>query len=384
MRFHSLRLLLVLWVVVGVGLGGWAQPSAARVDATPHVSARLPIDPERVGYPRSMAALGDSITIAVDATSLSIPQGEPANAWATGTNAAVNSHYQRILAAEPAINGNATNFAVNGAKMVDLLPQATQAITMPHEYITLLAGANDICHGNEGAMTTVGQYRTDFTTVLTTLSSGLPDARIFVVSVPDVYQLWQLLHTNPSARFIWNTFNVCQAMLINPESMAQVDVERRARVRQRIVEYNTQLAEVCATFIHCRFDGGAFFDGALSPSDISTIDYFHPSLGGQARLAAAAYAQTFAFTDTVAPVSRAMAVQSGVMRQITLRASDDVGVSGIEYRTTPTTWLRYTAPFLLAANETLIYRAVDVNGNIEGSHADVVLVQQVFIPLVQK
>ena len=172
-------------------------------------------------------------------------------------------------------------------------------------------------------------------------------------------------------------------MLANPESTAQVDVERRARVRQRIVEYNTQLAEVCATFIHCRYDGGAFFDGALSPSDISTIDYFHPSLGGQARLAAVSYAQTFAFTDTVAPVSRATAVQSGAMRQITLRASDDVGVSGIEYRTT-NAWLRYTAPVLLADNETLIYRAVDVNGNIEGSHADVVLVQQVFIPVVQK
>ena len=71
------------------------------------------------------------------------------------------------------------------------------------------------------------------------------------------------------------------------------------------------------------------------------------------------------------------------MRQITLRASDDVGVSGIEYRTT-NAWLRYTAPVLLADNETLIYRAVDVNGNIEGSHADVVLVQQVFIPVVQK
>ena len=75
-------------------------------------------------------------------------------------------------------------------------------------------------------------------------------------------------------------------MLANPWSNSSADVARRARVRQRNIDYNTVLGQVCATYTLCRFDSNAVFNTAFVRSDVTTRDYFHPSVNGQAKLAA--------------------------------------------------------------------------------------------------
>ena len=60
-------------------------------------------------------------------------------------------------------------------------------------------------------------------------------------------------------------------------------------MRQRNIDYNTQLAQVCAFYTNCRFDGNAVFNIAFTRGDISPRDYFHPSVNGQAKLAAATW-----------------------------------------------------------------------------------------------
>ncbi len=111
-----------------------------------------------------------------------------------------------------------------------------------------------------------------------------------MASIPDIFRLWEILHTNSLAVFIWNTLGICKSLLANPISMAQADVDRRARVRQRNIDFNTQLAEVCALYPQCRFDGNAGFDFQFETSDVSTLDYFHPSVAGQANGASGAWA----------------------------------------------------------------------------------------------
>ena len=139
-------------------------------------------------------------------------------------------------------------------------------------------------------MTPVTTYRTQFQTAMNTLTTGFPNRRILVLSVPDVYQLWALLHTNSSAVPIWNVAHICQSLLANPTSTAQVDVDRRARVRQRNIDFNTQLSEVCALYPKCTFDNNAIFNAGFTAADVSDFDYFHPSLQGQTNLAAGAWA----------------------------------------------------------------------------------------------
>ena len=311
----------------------------------------------QVGYPTSIASTGDSITRAFNTGSIPFLDA-PQNSWTTGTSSSVNSHFLRIRAANPA--ARAFNDAVSGADMADLSGQVDRAVAQGAQYVTILLGANDACASSEAAMTPVATYGAQFAAAMARLSAGLPESRIFVASVPDIFTLWSIYRTSFSAQLVWSLAGICQSMLARPGSNAAADVARRARVRQRVVDYNTQLAQICAGYIHCRFDGNAVFGTPFARSDVTTRDYFHPSIAGQTRLAAVTWAATFDFSDATAPVSSA-AVAAGAA---TLAATDDVGVAGIEYRLAAG-WIRYSGPVALAPGATLSYRAVDVNGNVE-------------------
>ena len=326
-------------------------------------------DPGVTGYPDSMASTGDSITRAFNTGSIPFTDA-PANSWSTGSNATVNSHYLRILAAHPPINGNAQNDAVTGAKMTDLAGQIANVNAQHVGYVTILLGANDACTPTEAQMTPVATYRAQFQTALDALAAGSPNTRVYVLSVPDIYNLWAILHTDSSAVATWNTFSICQSMLVNPQSMAQADVDRRARVRQRVVDYNTQLAQVCAANILCHSDNGAVFNTPFLPSDVSTRDYFHPAIAGQTKLANTTYPAGFDFTDAVPPMTTATVDNRADWgKLVTLTATDNVGVAGIEYKLDSGPYTVYSGPIQLPIFHTLTYRAVDVNGNIEASHS---------------
>jgi lysophospholipase L1-like esterase len=233
--------------------------------------------------PSSMAAVGDSITQAAS-TGGSLGADYPQNSWATGTNTTVNSHYLRLLAWNPAINGRNYNRSVSGAKMVDLNGQMQQVVTLHPDYVTVLIGGNDICTDTADQMTSVSNFRAQFVTAMNTLTTGSPATNVYVVSIPNVYHLWEVFRNDFFARIIWSFGNICQSLLANPGSTATADVARRATVAQRNVDFNTQLAQVCATYARCRFDSNAVFNTEFTASDASG-DYFHPSISGQAKLA---------------------------------------------------------------------------------------------------
>ena len=322
--------------------------------------------PAVVGYPASVASTGDSITRAFDS---GFPfMDVPANSWSTGTNPSVLSHYSRILAAHPAIAGRAYNDARTGARMADLPGQVTVAAGQGADYLTVLMGANDACRGSEAAMTSVAAFRDQFAAALARFAAARPDARIYVVSIPDVHRLWEVLHGHVLAPWVWSTFGLCQSLLAAPTSMAAEDVARRQRVRQRVIDYNTQLAQVCAVYVHCRFDGNASFNTDFAAADVSGLDFFHPSVSGHRKLAALSWEAGFDFSDTTLPTSAASTSTLAARAvTVTLTASDNAGVSGIEYRLGANGYRRYTGPIRVWRGQTLVYRAVDVNGNSEAT-----------------
>ena len=136
-------------------------------------------------------------------------------------------------------------------------------------------------------MTPVTTFRSQFQAAIDTLASGLPHAKILVASIPDLYRIWLISKDNPAAPGAWAAFG-CGLLFANPTSTAQADVDRRARVRQRIIDFNTALAAVCATDANCKWDANAVFSHQWSPSEIST-DFFHPNATGQSALAAITY-----------------------------------------------------------------------------------------------
>jgi hypothetical protein len=324
-------------------------------------------DPAVTGYPNSIASTGDSITRAFNTCPLPFVDC-PANSWSTGWSSTVKSHYSRILAANPSIAGRTYNDAKTGAKMIHLQTQVQAAIVQRAEYVTVLLGANDVCTSSEATMTPTATLRAQLQSALATLSAGLPNSRIYVVSIPDVYHLWEILHRNLAAVFTWSIGRICQSLLANPTSTSAADTARRLRVRQRAIDDNSAIADTCAAFIHCRFDGGAAFSLQFTTSDVSTRDYFHPSVAGQAKAASVAWAGGFDFTDAVAPTTTATIAPSAGGTDVTLSASDNVGVSGIEYRLgAATAWTRYAGTVAVAAAGSITFRAVDVNGNVEAT-----------------
>ena len=231
-----------------------------------------------------MASTGDSITRAFNTGFLPYTDA-PRNSWSTGSRTYVRSHYRRILAVNMRILGRNYNDARSGAKMRDLPGQMATVNSQHVDYVTVLMGANDACASSEAAMTAVSDFRAQFEQAMNTVSTGSPTAIVYVVSIPDIYRLWLILHDNPIARLTWRLTGFCRSMLARPGSTAPEDEARRQRVRQRVVDYNAVLAQVCALQVQCRFDGNVVFDYPFQPRHVSTRDYFHPSLEGQRTLA---------------------------------------------------------------------------------------------------
>ncbi|MEO8462101.1 MAG: PKD domain-containing protein [Chloroflexota bacterium] len=239
-----------------------------------------------LSLPASMAAVGDSITQA-DSTGGTLGADYPQNSWATGSNTTVNSQSQRLLALGAPIGSTTRNLSVAGAKMFDLQGQMTNVVNVQPDYLTVLIGGNDICTDTVVGMTSVSTFHDQFVRAMTTLTSGSPNTRVLVASIPDVYQLWSLFQGSWWPRFIWSAGGICQSLLANPTSTQSVDVQRRTAVRQQNIDFNAQLKAVCesAAFAsHCLYDNDAVFNVQFAKSDVAG-DYFHPSIAGQAKLA---------------------------------------------------------------------------------------------------
>ncbi|MFC4591431.1 SGNH/GDSL hydrolase family protein [Sphaerisporangium corydalis] len=236
--------------------------------------------------PASIASMGDSITRGFNACGFYVDC--TSRSWSTGSYSSVNSHYRRIQALNPSVT--AFNDAKSGAKVADMAGQAASAVSQGAGYVTILIGANDACTSSEAAMTSAADFESRFRTALQTLTTGLPNALIFVASVPDIKRLWEVGKDSSSARTAWSALSICQSMLARPRSTDAADAERRDRVRQRVADFNAVLARVCGEQAACRYDGGAVFGYPFALSEISTWDYFHPNATGQRRLADVTYA----------------------------------------------------------------------------------------------
>jgi len=57
--------------------------------------------------------------------------------------------------------------------------------------------------------------------------------------------------------------------------------------------FNQILADTCAAYARCRWDGLATYNYKFSTSQVSVLDYFHPSLSGQAALASVTWAASW-------------------------------------------------------------------------------------------
>lgn len=243
--------------------------------------------------PTTMAALGDSITRGFNACGWYVDC--TSRSWSPSASGdAVTSHFERLRAISPRM-AYKYNDARSGARVAALPAQAAAAVTQGAGYITILMGANDACRSSESLMTPVEEFRSHFASAMAALDPDRRGIHVFVASIPDVHRLWEVGSRSWSAISAWDMFDVCQSMLANPLSTSDAAVARRLRVRQRVMDYNAVMAEVCAQYARCQDDGGAVFSYRFELSHLSRWDYFHPNERGQAVLADVTWAAGFAW-----------------------------------------------------------------------------------------
>lgn len=247
--------------------------AASVLAAAPPVSAAV--------QPRVLAATGDSITRAFDVDGSHFLRDDPAESWATGTDPRVGSVATR-LAARGALT--ALNDAKTGAKMSALDGQLGTAATQGADAVTVEMGANDVCTSSPSTMTPTATFSAQFEVALTHFLAARPGATVAVSSIPNIYQLWSVLHTSSSARVTWALLGECKSML----SSRATETQRQAVLAQEEAD-NAALATVCANHAGCRWDGGAVFATTFTAAQVSTVDYFHPNVSGQAVLASTAW-----------------------------------------------------------------------------------------------
>ncbi|MFF4286368.1 SGNH/GDSL hydrolase family protein [Streptomyces sp. NPDC001739] len=286
-RAHRTRTVTAVSAVSAVStlllaLASCSAGDSARPHSSPSAGRQAKQAPAWRTHPGSIAALGDSITVGFNACT--ILSECPAVSWSTGTDPKVDSLARRLVK-RPATHS--WNFARAGALMNDLPGQVAAAAVRKPELVTVLIGANDACRPNVGAMTPTASFRADFTRSLKALRRSLPHTQVYVASVPDLLRLWSEGRKNPLGKEVWK-LGICGSMLRDPDDLTKPAQDRREKVRERVMAYNSALAEVCGKDPLCRFDP-AVFDYRFTGRQLSTWDWFHPGAGGQKELAELAF-----------------------------------------------------------------------------------------------
>lgn len=233
-------------------------------------AAALAVGVSNAAPPSSLAALGDSVSIGF--ASAGRFQPAPANSWITGGNPLVRSVYRRLLASDPSLAQHVTNDAMAGATMSQL---AYQVGLLPSgvDLVTIEMGTNDVCEG-----TTAAAFRSELDDGLDALDHTQPQARVVVLSIFDLPAMWSRVKSSPRAVA---RRNYC---------IGATTSTGRARFERTLLSFDRVLAAACSRHPHCSYDQGAAAHIAWQRTDVSTVDFFHPSVSGQRKIAAALWA----------------------------------------------------------------------------------------------
>jgi len=258
-------------------LAGACSSQPATKPGTPASSSAAGNTPE---WPGAMAALGHS-----GLTGYQSDGGlfdVPANSWATGTDPAVDSMYLRILAANPAIEGNAQNFAVDGADVSELAFQASRVADMnPKPDLILIQSIDGDMQCDSGDDANLPVYRDKLTKVLDTLTTIAPDADILFVSQPADVQEYSdtVLAVDPT-----HIAGTGPCDVVDPATR-QLVPSKVDGLQALVDEYFDAIGQVCARYPRCRTDNGAMQSMDLDPGDL-TRDLNHLTVTGLAKMAA--------------------------------------------------------------------------------------------------
>jgi lysophospholipase L1-like esterase len=294
----------------GSGAGMSAAPSLPAATPSPTASPTptpvpeptvrptpTPIDPQ---LPALLGAIGDSYSQAWGVSPL-YPRDHPQFSWVVGT--AKRDGVFSLLERFQALGGSpkVVDAATSGRKMSDASRQATAIVAAARKlpagqtaYVTFELGTNDLCSDPK---TDPAAFESQLRSAVAILRGGLPaGSRILMLSVPDFAHLRDITQADPKARA---ALALPQNSTGCPPFLGSASPATLDQAEAYLQDYDSILIQVCAEIaatdgatgrLDCTSDQSQLSLGDFTVADMSTVDYFHPSLSGQGRLAAAAWA----------------------------------------------------------------------------------------------
>ncbi|QHF21232.1 hypothetical protein GTU71_10585 [Rathayibacter sp. VKM Ac-2762] len=265
----------------------WRAALGAGLGAAALFGSLLVAGPAQAAGTQTLLALGDSISRGAGTCN---GTGDcVASNWSTGTNPAVDSIAARLEASSSTTSLTTVNAARSGSFIGGVGAKIDEAVAAGAEpdYVTLLIGGNDLCQTYD--MTSVAGFTSSAKGVMSKIASAWPDATVLVGSVPNIAAEWNTVKATKGA-VIWQAADLCGKFRgVNEAGVQQTGTQYTALLAEaasRATAYNRALSDACAaTTNDCRWDGGALSRMAVPASAVSTVDYFHPSVSGQATIA---------------------------------------------------------------------------------------------------
>lgn len=236
-------------------------------------------------YPSSIVAIGHS-GLTGAASDPGNPMADvPENSWATGTNPDVDSVYLRVLEKNPAVEGHAANFAIDGSGVDSLADQEKQAaeVTPTPDLVIIQSIDNDIqCDGSDPQ--NFGPYRQKLTAVLDALTQDLPDAQVFFVSQWATVKEYDRVMMKVDKSHITGT-GPCDAFNLETRKL---DPQHEKYLQHLVDHYWGIVTDVCSQYPTCSTDKGLMQTMKVDKADLAA-DYNHLSVAGHAKMAAMVY-----------------------------------------------------------------------------------------------
>jgi len=205
------------------------------------------------------------------------------NSWATGTNPAINSIYERLLAVRPETAENVSNMAQGGTGAIELAGQARTALQLvpEPELVIIQTIDNDIqCDGTDSD--NLKAFGHSVENALNVIVEASPNSRILMVSQPGrPAEYAAAVENNPDAKATVTGTGMCD--LFDPDG--KINQEHIANLLAIAESYEAEQARVCATVPQCSTDNGAFTTYVDDITRLVPDDWAHLSVEGQARLA---------------------------------------------------------------------------------------------------
>jgi lysophospholipase L1-like esterase len=249
--------------------------------------------------PAMLAAVGDSYSQAYSVAPGSL-YDHPQYSWVVGTakSDGVTSLLEHLRAA--GASPTVVDAATSGKKMVDAPRQALEVVAAAANlepgktaYVTFELGTNDLC---DDPKTSIADFTGQLDTAIETLEVGLPGgSRLLMMAVPDFRHFRDITQADPvtKAAFLETRNSSRCAPFLGANSPMSLDDAGAV-----LDAYNAALEAACARLnsatganahLQCTWNLDLLSERDFTVKDLSRVDYFHPSLSGQAKMAAAAW-----------------------------------------------------------------------------------------------